>query len=179
MTGGRFERFAINPDLSGVAERSGGMTFFVAPAGFVGTALFGGFLILLTTASIPARVILMALGLLLALLCLLFLANCYGIVAGWMLATALFYVGWQLDDEGAAAILLFLAVQMILASFEALFDLIKFPHYTRAGGPPSDAEKMETITGVPAASWALLWCITAIAILVWSITVAYRDLPLR
>src|SRR5262245_57803720 len=126
MTGGRFMKFEVNPLLSGRAWAYGGMTLIVASAGFLGTALFGGFLVLLTTASIPARVVLIGIGLLLGLLCLLFVANCFGIVAGWTLAGLLFVAGWQLDDEGAAAILLFLAVQMILASFDSLFDLVKY-----------------------------------------------------
>jgi hypothetical protein len=178
MTGGRFERFEVNPDFSGTAYRSGGITFFVAPAGFLGAALFGGFLVLLTTASIPARVVLIGLGILLGFMSLLFVSNCFGIFMGWALAGLLFFAGWQLDDQGAASILLFLAVQMILASFESLFNLAKFPSYRKFGHSPSDAEKMQDITGIPAGSWALLWCATAIFILIWSITTAYRDMPL-
>jgi hypothetical protein len=45
----------------------------------------------------------------------------------------------------------------------------------RSGRPhQSDAEIMEELTAVPAVVWALLWCLAAVAILVWSVTVAYR-----
>jgi hypothetical protein len=177
LSGGTFTRFEINPEISGVAYRYGGSHFIVAPAGYLGAALFGGVLILLTATSIPARAVLMGIGILLALACLIFLANCFGYVAGWGLSALLFYLGWQLDDRGAATLLLFLAVQMILASFESLLVLLSLSRTGRGKG--SDAEKMEQLTGIPAASWALLWCMTAVAILIWSITVAYRDLPLR
>jgi hypothetical protein len=177
MTGGSFVRFVVRPDMSGTAYNYGGATLIVAPAGYLGSALFGGFLILLTTASIPARVVLMGFGLLLGLLCLLFVANCYGIVTGWILATGLFYAGWKLDDQRAATILLFLAVQLILASFDSLFILLHISRNIR--GTSSDAERMEKITAIPAAFWALLWCATAITILIWSVTMAYRDMPLR
>ena len=176
MSGGQFVRFVIDPDTSGMAYRYGGAHLVVAPAGYLGAALFGGFLILLSTASIPARAVLMGLGVFLALACLLFVANCFGYVAGWALSALLFYVGWQLDDQTAASVLLFLAVQMILASFDSLFILLRLSRTGRGKG--SDADKMEAITGVPAATWALLWCMMAVVILVWSITVAYRDLPL-
>jgi hypothetical protein len=177
MSGGRFDRFVVNPEISGAAYRYGGAHLIVAPAGYLGAALFGAFLILLSATSISARAILMGMSILLALACLFFVANCFGYVAGWGLSALLFYVGWQLDDSGAAAVLLFLAVQLILASFESLFVLLDLSRRGRGRG--SDAEKMEAITGIPAASWALLWCFAAVAILVWSITVAYRDLPLR
>jgi hypothetical protein len=108
----------------------------------------------------------------------LFISNCFGIFMGWVLAGLLFLAGSQLDDEAAASILLFIAVQMTLASFESLFDLARSPSYRKFGGPPSDAEKMQDITGIPAASWALLWCATAVVVLIWSITTAYRDMPL-
>jgi hypothetical protein len=177
-TGGKFERFEVNPDFSGAAYRFGGITLFVAPAGYLGATLFGGFLVLLTATSIPARVVLISLGLLLGFLCLLFVSNCFGIFMGWVLAGLLFLAGWQLDDQGAASILLFLAVQMILASFDSLFNLSRYLSYKKPGSPLSDAEKMEGITGIPASTWALLWCATAIFILIWSITTAYRDMPL-
>jgi hypothetical protein len=37
---------------------------------------------------------------------------------------------------------------------------------------------MEQLTAVSAATWALFWCFIAVLILIWSITTAYRDLPL-
>ena len=174
MTGGEFRRFVVNLEISGTAYRVGGVTFFVAQAGYLGTALVGAFLMLLTTANIPARVVLLGLGLFLGLLCLLCVANCFGIVAGWTLAGLLLFAGSQLDDESAAPILLFLVVQMSLAAVQSLFELIQYPKYKGL----TDAEKMEAITAVPAVFWALLWCAIAIAILLWSVTVAYRDLPL-
>ncbi len=38
---------------------------------------------------------------------------------------------------------------------------------------------MEDVTAIPAVIWALLWCAVAIGILLWSVTITYRDLPLR
>jgi Peptidase M50B-like len=119
----------------------------------------------------------MGLGMFFGLICLLFVGNLYGVVVGLALAGVIYYAGWQLDDEGAASILLFLAVQSILASFHSLFILVRASRNGRR--TDSDAEKMQHLTAVPALFWALFWCLIAVLILVWSITVAYRDLPLR
>ena len=171
MTGGKFMRFEVNLDISGVAYRYGGNTFFVAQAGYLGSPLVGGFLMLLTTTSIPARVILIWMSLLLGLLCALFVANCFGVIVGGALTLALFYAGWQLDDQSAKLVLLFLVVQMILSALDSLFALMKHPKFP---GAVTDAEKMESITSIPAGTWATLWSVIAIGILIWSVTVAYR-----
>jgi hypothetical protein len=175
VTGGKFQRFIIHPGGGGVTLVLGGNTFIVGSAGYIGAALFGGILILLTTSSIPSRAVLMGLGILLALICSMFVGNLFGIVMGLATAFVFYYAGWQLDDAGAATILLFLAVQMILASFRSLFIQVDV---SRRGQGTSDAERLERLTAIPAVFWAMLWCTTAIIVLVWSITTAYRDMPL-
>ena len=175
VTGGKFRRFIINPGGGGSTPVDGGDVFVIGSAGYTTAALFGGVLILLTTSSIPSRAVLMGLGILLALICIMFVGNLFGIVMGLATAFVLYYGGWQLDDKGAATILLFLAVQMILASFRSLFIQLDV---SRHGPGTSDAERLEHITAIPAILWALLWCLIAVVALVWSITTAYRDLPL-
>jgi hypothetical protein len=176
MTGGFFRRFDVYPDRGGLTPSFGRPNWFVASAGYIGSALFGGVLILLTTSSIPARAVLMGLAMFFGLICLLFVGNLFGIIMGLAIAGAIFYAGWVLDDLGAAQILLFLAVQTILASFQSLFVLVRLARSGRRFG--TDAEKMEQLTAVSAATWALFWCFIAVLILIWSITTAYRDLPL-
>jgi hypothetical protein len=176
MTGGLYKRFEIYPTRDGVTPFLGRLNWFVISAGYVGSALFGGVLILLTTSSIPARAVLMGLGMFFGLICLWFVGNLYGVVMGLAIAGVIFYAGWVLDDLGAAQILLFLAVQTILASFDSLIVLVRLARSGRRFG--TDAEKMEQLTAVSATSWALFWCFVAIGILIWSVTTAYRDMPL-
>src|SRR5262245_22088053 len=137
MTGGLYQRFVINPNRSGLTHSFGRPNWFVASAGYIGSALFGGFLILLTTSGIPARAVLMGLGMFFGLICLLFVGNLYGVVVGLAIAGAIYYAGWVLDDKGSAQILLFLAVQTILASFDSLLVLLRLARSGRRVG--SDA----------------------------------------
>jgi Peptidase M50B-like len=174
-TGGQYARFGVRPDHGGITPGAGGVGCIVASVGYLSEIFLGGFLILLTTSTIPARVILIGLGVLLALICFLFVGNFFGFVAGLAVAAIFYYLGWQLDERGAATILLFVAVQMILSTFDGLFKQLRA---SRRGGGGSDAELLERFTAIPALVWALLWCALAVAVLVWSITTAYRDLPL-
>jgi Peptidase M50B-like len=175
VTGGQFQRLEIYASGGGVTPFRGQINWFVVSAGYIGATLFGGFLILLTTSSIPARAVLMGLAIFLGVICLSFVGNLFGFVMSLAVSGLMFYAGWQLDNEGAASILLFLAVQMILASFRSLSHQIKASRQHPGG---SDAEVMEQMTAIPALFWALLWCLMAVVVLAWSITTAYRDLPL-
>jgi hypothetical protein len=171
LTGGGFERFAVHPDLSGVAYVRGGVSWIVASAGYLGSAIFGSALVWLAARGAPARTVLAGLGITLGLLCLLFVRNLFGIAGGLLLAAALWFAGRSLSALWAEGLLLFLAVQMMLNAVDSLFALL---HISTFGGPHNDAAIMAGLTGIPALFWALLWTVSAIAILAWSLRRAYR-----
>ncbi|HET9325950.1 MAG TPA: M50 family metallopeptidase [Candidatus Eisenbacteria bacterium] len=75
MTGGRFQRLKIFARGGGATPYQGRPNWFTVSAGYVGAALFGGVLILLTTASIPARAVLMGLAMFLGLICLMYVGS--------------------------------------------------------------------------------------------------------
>lgn len=174
-TGGAFRRFAVNPDLSGVALSAGGIRWIIVSAGYVGSALFGGLLVILSAWGVSARGTLFWLGVTLGLLCLLFVRNLFGIVAGLALAAALIGAGRWLNARWADGLLLFLAVQMMLNALNSLFDLVQIS--TSMSGVPTDAAIMAQATGIPAVFWALLWTAISIVCLVGSLRLAYRRTP--
>jgi hypothetical protein len=172
FTGRRFRGLVVDPNRSGSTHFVGRQGCIGVSAGYVGTALFGGFLIMLTTADLSPRAALLLIGVLFGVLCICFVSNCFGLLAGLCIAVGLCVAGSYLPEEQAALVLLFLAVQTILASFDSLFVLVRIA----CSGQPhqSDAEIMEDLTAIPALFWAVAWCVLAVLILVWSVTVAYR-----
>jgi MFS family permease len=80
-TGGDFVRFAVSPDLSGVAHSAGGLRMIVASAGYIGSAVFGGALLVLHARLLSSRTLLFGLGVVFGLLCLLFVRNLFGVAA--------------------------------------------------------------------------------------------------
>lgn len=170
-TGGHFERFTVSPDLSGLAWSSGGIRFVIASAGYVGSAVFGGVLILLAARGLPARSLLIALGVLLGLLCLLFVRNLFGIATGLAIAAALVVAGRRLRSPWSDVLLLVLALQLVLDGFNSLFTVLRLSTATNV---QTDALSMAQATGVPAVVWAVLWTVLSLAMLLVTLRLAYR-----
>ena len=176
VTGGDFRRFVVRPDLSGTAWSAGGVGWIVVSAGYLGSAVVGGVLTVLSGRGVSARLVLWGLGLGLGLMCLLFVSNFFGVVAGLLTAAALCAAGRLLPKLWADTLLLLLAVQMMLNSLDSLFDLFQLS--AAAPGAVTDAQIMSRATGVPAVVWALRWSLVALAILGSSLCFAYRRPPL-
>ena len=175
ITGGDFRRFVVRADLSGEAVSAGGVRWIVGSAGYLGSAIVGGALTVLSARGVPARLVLFGLGLALGLLCLLFVGNLFGVVAGLLTAATLAAAGRWLRGLWADSLLLLLAVQMMLNSLDSLLDLLQLS--TAAPEALTDARIMASATGIPAIVWAVLWSVVALAILWSSLRFAYRRPP--
>ncbi len=175
LTGGAFRRFVVNPDLSGTAVSAGGITWIVISAGYVGSAAFGGILTLLSASTIPARRVLVCLGLILGVMSLLFVRNAFGLIAGLVLAALLIAAGRKLRELWADGLLLLLAVQMMLNAVDSVFGLVQIS--ASNGATRTDAQIMAQATGIPAIAWAGLWCVLSLVILLASLRFAYHRTP--
>lgn len=174
-TGGEFRRFVVSPNLSGQAWSAGGIRWIVVSAGYIGSALFGGGLIIISAWGASARTVLFGLGVLFGLMCLLFVRNLFGIATGFLLAAGLIVAGQRLADAWANGLLLFLSVQCMLDAIDSVFDLVKLSTHHR--DLRTDAQIMAQHYLLPAIFWALLWTAIAIAILIVSLNIAYRRTP--
>jgi len=170
-TGGAFEHFFVNADLSGTAWTRGGVRWLVTSAGYVGCALAGNLLILVAARGVSGRAVLVGIGVLLAVACVVFVRNAFGIATGLSLSVALIVAGLRLSARWRDGLLLVLAVQLVLDGFNSLLDLI-----TLAGNPAihTDARTMAQLTGVPATLWALGWSLLSLVFLVLTLRIAYR-----
>lgn len=172
LTGGSFQRFAVNPDLSGVAWSAGGVRWLISSAGYIGSAVFGGLLVLLHTRGISARRVLLGLGIVLGVLCLLFVRNLFGIASGLAIAALLALAGRRLPEQWAHLGLLFLGVQLMLDGLNSLIGLI---HMSAAGQALTDAGNMQRATGIPALVWSIVWMLISILILGYTLRLAARN----
>ncbi len=170
-TGGSFVHFFVQPDLSGTAWSGGGIRWVVTSAGYIGCALLGNLLILLATHGASSRTVLAALGIVLGLLCLLFVRNAFGIFCGLALSIAFVTAAWRLPTGARDMLLLVLAMQLVLDGFNSLIDLLHL-----AGDPSvhTDARTMAELTGIPATLWALLWAVVSLTLLVVTLRQASR-----
>jgi hypothetical protein len=175
LTGGEFRRFVVNLDQSGTAWSVGGIRWIITSAGYVGSALFGGLLIIISARDVPSHYVLTALGIALGVLCLIFVRNLFGVAAGLILAGLLIYAGEQLQSDWADLLLLLLAVQMALHALNSVFNLVWLS--TNQAGVRTDAQIMQDITHIPAPFWALIWTVLSCGILVLALRTAYYQSP--
>lgn len=175
LTGGQFERFVVHANMSGLALVRGGNLIVVASAGYLGAALFGGLLILLSATELAAQTILLGLGIGLGLLCVGFVRNGFGLLTGLLLAASLGAAGWFFADAAATLLVAVLALQMPLAAMHSLIDLVRRSVRRTRDGQVSDAELLARETHVPALVWATFWLLSALVIMVLTVTVAYHD----
>ncbi|HEY1012556.1 MAG TPA: M50 family metallopeptidase [Herpetosiphonaceae bacterium] len=171
LTGGSWLNFVVREDGSGQAITAGGVRWIISSAGYVGSALAGGGLLLLATKVSTARHVLLGLGIVFGLLCLLYVRNIFGILVGVAMTAALVWAGLKLQERWANLLLLFLAVQTGLNALDSLFGLMKLSTFHR--GQVTDAANMQQATGVPSVVWALLWSGLAGLILWQAIRLAY------
>ena len=170
-TGGDFVRFAVSPDLSGVAHSAGGIRIVVASAGYVGSAIFGGLLLAAHARLLSARSLLFVLGVGFALLCLLFVRNLFGIAGALAITAALFAAALRLPAGWRDTLVDVLALQLILDGYNSLFTVFTL---ARNGATETDAHTMATLTLLPATWWAVIWMLVSTAVLVTVLRLALR-----
>lgn len=171
LTGGSFRWFEVRLNCSGVAVLAGGVRFFIVSAGYMGSALAGG-LVLIIAAQIQApNLVLGVMGGALGLLCLRFVRNFFGMFSGLVLAAGMLTAAIYLPPPWPERVLLFLAVQMMLNAISSLFTLVRGSSRGLMQG--SDAHLMQAMTHIPAPIWAGAWTLLALAMLVFSTGLAY------
>jgi hypothetical protein len=171
LTGGTFERFIIKPDSSGLALVKGGARWIIGSAGYVGTAFTGSLLLIAASSDMPARTVLLVLGVGLGILCLLFVRNFFGMAAGLVLAVAFVIASQRLDEFWQQVGLWFLGVQLIL---DTLAHLALVWNYASIPGLPTDAHILGKETPFNAAIWSLVWIGLAVVILLYALNRAYH-----
>jgi hypothetical protein len=187
LTGGDFARFVVYPDGSGVAFTAGGWRFVVIPAGYLGAALFGAFLITLGRNQRRSRMALAVIGVLLILLSLRFgIPNVitpdwiWGLLTtifGFIFGGVLLWVAFKASANWVIFLLHLVAIRAGLTSFSDLVALIGLSS-DLFGVQNNDARSMASLTYVPALVWAVLWTVIAFLLIggaIWITWIAPRS----
>ncbi|MEM7051837.1 MAG: M50 family metallopeptidase [Acidobacteriota bacterium] len=172
-TGGRFERFLINTDGSGLAYTAGGVRSVVIPAGYLGAACFGALLVWLGSRPRAGRGALIASGALMILLTLRFglpsvwhgdvLSGLLTTAAGGSIGLLFLWVGLALPLRWVVFFVHLVAFEAALFALDDLRVLIGLSATSQA--PANDALSMAELTRIPAPVWAVLWAVMAAAII--------------
>lgn len=173
LTGGQVISIQIFPDEGGLTTTRGGWPFVILSAGYVGSLLFGGVLLYLSSRCIWTRRLLIVLGALLALSTLLFFRNFFAAVYGLVVAVALFFSAYRLPADVNFYLLRFIAVASCLY---ALLD-IRSDLFTPAPAGSSvvtDAVALSQLTAIPAIVWSVLWLMISLLALGYLLKASLR-----
>jgi hypothetical protein len=194
LTRGTVQGFKVAWNGSGVVHSTGGWPLVVYSAGYLGSTVFGGAMLLIAKHAKGRRTALrFVAGAIVAVLAVAGVMRAWdngrvfdvvvfddvwalGIVAGLVLL--LLFVAKKAPDVLVAFVCYTLAV---LSVTYALFDLINvFSSSVSPLGGFNDARGLAQATGIPAPLWASAWCLAA-AFIVWKfLRAAFRQgRPLR
>ncbi len=173
MTGGYVTGLTIVSDgqgHGGLTNCMGGNPFLYTQAGYLGTAVFGSFLIFLCQFHRLAKATLCVLGGAFALATLA-LVGANVLHTGWQgffsflwgiaLSGLLIWAGVKWKAGSANVLVLFLAVQTALNSVTSLLYLTQASF---GEGAWSDATNMQGMTGIPPVVWASTWALISVAL---------------
>jgi len=160
FSGGRVKGFEVyfkpKDDAAGITETEGGDTFFLFPAGYLGTALLSAGLMLV--AGLPT-IAPNALGILGALLILFTLAFAYwrsaaALLIGLGFGALFIWVAWRTDLFWAILLLNLIAIQGGLMALRSLQVLIRSIPGAKGS---DDASQMASLVGCSPMLMAWLW----------------------
>jgi Peptidase M50B-like len=177
--GGRFERFVMFADASGMAFSTGvepgWPQALVAAGGLVGPSLAAALAFVAARRAAWSRVFLVGASLVLVLLLVLVVRNSFGIAFAGVLVALLGWLGLRASASTAQVATVFMAVQLSLSVFSRGDYLFVKEAHTGAGTSPSDVAHMATALGGPYWAWGLACGAFSVLVLVagvWAFSAA-------
>jgi hypothetical protein len=157
-TGGEVVRLEINAQQGGVAYTRGGSRFVTLTAGYLGSMLWGGLILLLASRTKLDRWLSLGIGGFLLLVTLLYVRTTFGFVFALVFSAAMIAMGLLLSERVNDLVLRLIGLTSCLyAILDILDDVLKRP------GIGSDADMLAELTGIPSVVWGVLWMAAAIA----------------
>lgn len=167
LTGGHVHRIVLDLGEGGFAETSGGWRWLILPAGYLGSMLWGAFLLKATATSRLKRPISLFMGALILIVTLIYVRSVVGCLVGALFGAGLLLAGWKLSHRVNEWLLSTIGLtSMMYAVFDIKDDLIS------RTVPGSDAYQMSQLIPLPPVVWGLLWislALTATALVLRSV----------
>ena len=167
--GGRVSWLNIYTDGSGLANTLIPNTpicrAWVANAGYSGTAIVGGILLIFRRHTKGTRVGITGMGLCLVLSCAMVVRNAFGLTILLFMGSILLLCGWKATDDWVRELYSALASTTCLNAVTSIRALYS-PGSATVGGvitQTTDASSMQSVTFIPYYIWATLWLLFGIA----------------
>ncbi|HEY9188011.1 MAG TPA: M50 family metallopeptidase [Candidatus Paceibacterota bacterium] len=162
LTGGKIIKVEISYLIGGSCTTQGGSPSLIANAGYLGSILLGGLLLVHSSKSKNIKFLGLFLSLSIFLITIFYIRNSFGIIFGISFSFILFLLTFILPKKILEWILKFIG---LVSCFYVLID-IKEDLFSN---PPkgTDANLLYQITGINAIFWAVLWGILALIAIIF------------
>ncbi len=157
VTGGKIVKVEISYLIGGACYTSGGNQFIIASAGYLGSIILGGVLLVQASRSKHTKLIGLILALIVIAVTLFYIRNSFGLIFGFSFGIALLLLSFFLPSVILEWILKFIG---IVSCFYVLIDIKEDLFTTEYRG--SDTDALQALTGIPALAWAALWILLAV-----------------
>ena len=166
-TGGSIVEIQINPQQGGHALTQGGSRFWTLTAGYLGSLLWGGLILLLAARTRLDKAISILIGIGMVAISIGFGESTFTYLFGIGFGVALVAIGFYLPEAVNDWILRIIGVTSCLY---AILD-IKSDVLDRAN-LRSDARMLSELTGIATEIWGVLWILIAIGLTLWFLYLA-------
>lgn len=160
LTGGGIQEIYLHPRAGGMCVTTGGIRFIVISAGYLGSLLWGGAILLLSRKPKQVNALTVGLGILLLGTAALLVRPVldFGFLFCTGTGAALAAMGLKLPVwANAFALRIIGLASCMYATVDIKGDILDRPHLT------SDATLLAEHTGIPAMLWGIFWMVLAIA----------------
>ena len=166
-TGGRIVEIQINPQQGGHALTQGGSRFWTLTAGYLGSLMWGGIILLLAARTRFDKAISILIGIGMVVISIGFGSATFTYLFGIGFGVALIAVGLFLPEVLNDWILRIIGVTSCLyAILDIKSDVLDRAHLR------SDARMLAELTNIPTEAWGALWIVIAIGLTLWFLYIA-------
>jgi hypothetical protein len=172
-TGGYVERIVLDPAQGGACYCPGGNAFLTLSAGYLGSLLWGGGILLAARSQrVRPGLVTGTLGVLTLGLTLLYIRSLFGFGFGLAFAAALLVLSRKASPGVNRTVATVLGLTSVLyAILDIKSDILDRPHLR------SDAAMLAELTGIPTMAWGFIWIAAALVLAFWLVRKAYWDAP--
>ncbi len=169
-TGGEIVSLTVNQNEGGLATTRGGSRFWILTAGYLGSLLWGGFILLLAAMTHYDKIISVLLGIGMVVISIGFGTGMFTYIFGIGFGVVLILFGLFLPEIVNDWLLRVIGLTSCLY---AILD-IKSDVLDRSE-LPSDARKLSEVTPLPTEFWGILWIVIAIGLTFWFLFIAGKS----
>jgi hypothetical protein len=169
-TGGRPDHFVVHMNEGGHAITTGGNRFVILSAGYLGSLCWGGLIMVLASRTKQDGKLSMAIGILTALITVVFVRNWFGIAFGLGFGAAMVAAGYYLRNGINDLILRVIGFTGCIYAVLDIFSDVIF-----RSGEASDARMLAEHTGIPTIVWGVLWVAIAVAGTLYFLSMASKN----